>query len=215
MSPRLASKITSTEATLPIRGGRRPGFSLTEFVIAMGLASIVVIVLVTISLTTGRSLSEMFNYVDLDHYNRIALDTMSRDLRQVRYLSSYQTNSVTFVDHNSNLLSFAYSPANRLLTRVQGGLTNTLLRDCDFLEFGIFQRTPQSNSFALYAATELTNCKVVSIKWSCSRSLFGVQANTEQGQTARIVLRNKKEDDASALYKVVGSLGGGKTGSTE
>jgi hypothetical protein len=180
----------------------------------MGLSCIVVIVLVTISLTTGRSLSEMFNYVDLDHYNRIALDTMSRDLRQVRFLSSYSSNSVTFVDQNSNLLSFAYSPTNRLLTRVQGGRTNTLLRDCDSLEFGIFQRTPQSNTFALYATTEPTNCKVVSIKWSCSRALFGVKANTEQGQTARIVLRNKKEDDASALIKVIGGLGGGKT-STE
>src|SRR6185295_7153586 len=113
--------------------------------------------------------------------------------------SSFKTNSISFVDQNSNTLSFAYSSTNRLLTRVQGGQTNTLLRDCDFLEFGIFQRTPQSNSFALYTASELTNCKVVSIKWSCSRSLFGVKANTEQGQTARIVLRNKKEDDSSKL----------------
>lgn len=201
MSPRLESRITSTE---PPRTAGRSGFSLTEFVIAMALTAIVAIVLVTISLTTGRTLSEMFNYIDLDHYNRIALDTMTRDLRQVRYLSSYQTNSITFVDHNSNSLSFAYSRTNRLLTRVQGGLTNTLLRDCDFLEFGIYQRTPQSNSFALYTATELTNCKVVSIKWSCSRSLFGIKANSEQGQTARIVIRNKKEDDASALRKVIG-----------
>ncbi|MEY2407448.1 MAG: hypothetical protein QOF48_118 [Verrucomicrobiota bacterium] len=183
--------------------------------VALGLTAIVAIVLVTISLTTGRTLSEMFNYIDLDHYNRIALDTMSRDLRQVRYLSGYTTNSIRFVDQNSNSLSFAYSATNRLLVRVQGGVTNTLLRDCDFLEFGVFQRTPQSNSFELYASTDITNCKVVSVKWSCSRSLFGLKANTEQGQTARIVIRNKKEDDAARLVKVLGTLGGGKTGSTE
>ena len=211
MSRRLESRITFTEPPGP---AGRPGFSLAEFVVAMGLTALVVIVLVTLSLTTGRTLSEMFNYIDLDHYNHIALDTMTRDLRQVRFLSSYQTNAISFIDHNSNSLGFAYSPASRLLTRVQGGRTNTLLRDCDFLEFGIYQRTPQSNSFALYTATELTNCKVVSIKWSCSRSLLGVKANTEQGQTARIVIRNKKEDDPAALLKVIGSPGG-KAGSNE
>ena len=169
--------------------------SLAEVVVGLGISSLLLIVLVTISLTTGRSLAEMFHYVDLDHYNRIALDVMTRDMRQVRFLSAYQTNSISFTDHRSNTLTFAYSSTNRLLTRVQAGRTNTLLKDCDFLRFDIYQRTPQSNSYSLYTATALTNCKVVSVTWSCSRSLFGLKANTELGQTARIVIRNKKEEE--------------------
>jgi len=189
MSVSPASRITSIDR----RRRRQSALSVAEVVVALGLTGILLIVLVTISLTTGRSLAEMFHYVDLDHYNRIALDVMTRDLRQVRYLSDYQTNSVSFVDHSSNTLTFAYSPTNRLLTRVQAGRTNTLLKDCDFLRFEIYQRTPQSNSYTLYTASQLTNCKVISVTWSCSRSLFGLKANTEQGQTARIVIRNKKE----------------------
>jgi hypothetical protein len=201
----MESKITSTD---PRRRPARAGVTLVEFVISMGITAIVALALVAISMTTGRSLSEMFNYIDLDHYNRIALDTMTRDLRQVRYLSSYQTNAVSFMDQYSNTLSFVYSPTNRLLTRVSGGKTNTLLRDCDFLRFGIYQRTPQSNSWNLYTASELTNCKVVSVSWSCSRSMFGLKANTEQGQTARIIIRNKKEENTpDAVLKIINASG--------
>lgn len=192
MSVSPASRTTSIERR---RDRRRRGLSLAEVVVGLGISSFLLIVLVTISLTTGRSLAEMFHYVDLDHYNRIALDVMTRDLRQVRYLSQYQTNSVSFVDQRSNTLTFAYSPTNRLLTRIHAGRTNTLLKDCDFLRFDIYQRTPQSNTYALYSASALTNTKVVSVTWSCSRSLFGLRANTELGQTARIVIRNKKEEE--------------------
>lgn len=206
MLPRVESKITSTD---PRGRLARAGVSLAEFVIAMGVTAIVALALVAISVTTGRSLSEMFNYIDLDHYNRIALDTMTRDLRQVRFLSSYQTNAVSFIDQYSNTLSFVYSPTNRLLTRVSAGRTNTLLRDCDFLQFGIYQRTPRSNSWDLYTASELTNCKVVSVTWSCSRAILGLKANTEQGQTARIIIRNKKEDlDPNAPWKMDGTFRG-------
>lgn len=192
MSVSPASRTTFTDLR---RRARQSALSVAEVVVALGLTGVILIVLVGISLTTGRSLAEMFNYVDLDHYNRIALDIMTRDLRQVRYLSDYRTNSISFVDHGSNTLTFTYSPTNRVLTRVQAGRTNTLLKDCDFLRFDIYQRTPQSNSYALYTAGDPTNCKVVSVTWSCSRSLFGLKANTEQGQTARIVIRNKKEEE--------------------
>lgn len=204
MSPSPESRTTSTEAH---RRALQSALTLAEAVIALGIAGVILIVLVTISMTTGRSLAEMFNYVDLDHNNRIALDVMTRDLRQVRYLTAYQTNSISFLDHDSNTLTFAYSPTNRLLTRAWTGRTNTLLHDCDFLRFDIYQRTPQSNTYALYTASDLTNCKVVSITWSCSRSIFGIKANTEQGQTARIVIRNKKEEED----QVGGAGGAGNT----
>ena len=166
-----------------------------ELLMALGLTGIIVLVIVALSVATGRSLAEMFNYVDLDHSNRIAIDVMSRDLRQVRYLSVYNTNSVSFVDKDLTTLSYVYSPSARLLTRVKGGQTNTLLQDCDSLKFALYQRTPQSNSYNLYAISDITNCKVVSVTWSCSRTVLGIKANTEQAQAARIVIRNKKEEE--------------------
>jgi hypothetical protein len=173
----------------------RSGLSLFELLVALGLAGIVLAVLVALSVSTGRSLAEMFNYVDLDHSNRIAIDVMSRDLRQVRYLASYSTNAVSFVDKDLTTLTYTYSPAARLLTRVKGGQTNTLLDDCDSLKFALYQRTPQSNSYNLYPISDLTNCKVVSVTWSCSRKVLGIKRNSEQAQAARIVIRNKKEEE--------------------
>lgn len=170
------------------------GLTLVEVVIALGVSGVVLLVLVALSVNSGRSLAEMVNYVDLDHHNRIALDVMTRDLRQMRFLSDYQTNSVSFVDEAGRTLFLGYSPARRTLTRVYGGQTNTLLKDCDYLRFDVFQRTPRTNSYVLYPATALTNCKVLTVTWTCSRSLFGLPANNEAAQTARIVLRNKQEE---------------------
>jgi hypothetical protein len=165
-----------------------------EVVVALGICGVILLVLVNLSVSSGRSLAEMVHYVDLDHHNRIALDVMTRDVRQMRHLSDYRTNAISFMDHDNQVLTFDYSPGDRTLTRIHAGRTNTLLKDCNFLRFDIYQRTPRTNSYALYPATELTNCKVISITWNCSRSLFGLPANNEQAQTARIVMRNKRED---------------------
>lgn len=183
-----------TISTSLFRRAGRAGVTLPEFLISLGLAGIVMLVIVALSVSTGRSLAEMFNYVDLDHSNRIAIDVMSRDLRQVRYLSSYTTNAISFVDKDLSTLSYIYSPATRSLTRIKNGQVNTLLDDCDSLKFALFQRTPQSNNFDLYPISAVTNCKVISVTWSCSRKVLGIKANSEQAQAARIVIRNKKEE---------------------
>lgn len=167
---------------------------MAEVVVALGVSGVVLLALVGLSVNSGRTLAEMVNYVDLDHHNRIALDVMTRDVRQMRFLSEYRTNAVSFVDEGGRTLSLIHAPAQRTLSRVYGGQTNTLLKDCDFLRFDIFQRTPQTNSTALYPATALTNCKVLTVTWNCSRPLFGLPANHEAAQTARIVLRNKQEE---------------------
>ena len=166
--------------------------SLMEVVIAVALTTMVGTALLILSSSTGRSLAEMVNYVDLDHENRVALDNLTRELRQVRYLTSFSASSVTCSDKDGADVSYVYSPGGRTLMRVKNGLSTQLLDQCDQLRFGIYQRTPQSNSYNLISTT-MTNCKVITVTWSCSRSLFGRKINTEQGQTARIVIRNKKE----------------------
>lgn len=192
MSAAPACRTTSTDPAQQPRA--TAGFTLAEVVVALGVAGIIAAALVTLAVSSGRSLAEMINYVDLDHHNRIALDVLTRDVRQMRYLSQQDTNAISFVDQNGQVLTLGYSSRDRTLTRTYGAQTNTLLKDCDFLRFDIFQRTPRTNSFTLFPAGALTNCKVLTVTWSCSRSLFGLPANQEAAQTARIVLRNKRED---------------------
>jgi hypothetical protein len=183
-------KITSTK-----RGVRATasGMTLAEVVIAVALAAMAATTLLILSASTGRSLAEMFNYVDLDHVNRVALDNMTKELRQVTYITSFSPTAISFMDKDGTPLSFVYSPAGRTLSRVKNGQSQALLVQCDQLQFAIYQRNPIADTFDLVPVTQLTNCKVVKITWSCSRKLFGRITNTEQGQSARVVIRNKKQ----------------------
>jgi Tfp pilus assembly protein PilW len=171
----------------------RSGVTLTEFVIAAGLSGLVASALLILAVSTGRSIAEIVNYVDMDHANRVALDTMTREMRQVRTITSLSSNAVVFVDRDGATVAYNYSPQNRALTRVQGLETKTLIDHCNSLRFGCYQRTPASNKYDLIPTSAITNTKVITITWSCSRQLFGLHSNTEQGQTAKIVIRNKKE----------------------
>jgi len=161
--------------------------------VAVALTSIFMTVMVSISLSTGRSFAEIVNYVDLDHINRLAIDNLSREIRQVKFLTSFDPARLTFVDNDNQQLTYEFSPTDRCLTRTKDDVTSLVLSDCDSLQFAMFQRTPLTNSYNLIPVTEATNCKVISITWSCSRSLFGRRANTESAQVARIVLRNKQQ----------------------
>jgi len=171
---------------------RGAGFNLIEFVFAMGITSLFVMAIVSISVTTGRSFAEMVNYVELDQNNRTALDNLSREIRQVNFLSSYDATHLVFSDNDGQPLTYAYSPTDRALTRTKNGATTLLLTGCDSMKFDLYQRSPETNSYDLIAVTNATNCKALTITWSCSRSVLGARANNEAAQVAKIVLRNKQ-----------------------
>jgi hypothetical protein len=167
--------------------------SLIELVVSLALGAMAGGAVLILTAHTSRSFVDMVNYVDLDHANRIALDTMTRELRQVTELTSFSPTALTFSDKDGQPLSYQYSPAARSLVRIKGGQKTEVLKQCDALSFAIFQRTPLSQNYALIPATSPAICKVITVTWSCSRTVFGTKANTEQGQAAKIVIRNKKE----------------------
>src|SRR5439155_25009794 len=115
------------------RFSSQAGFTLVEFMIAVGLAALFATVLVSITLTTGRSFAEIVNYVDLDNYNRIALDNINREVRQVNCLTGFEPNRLTFIDNDNQPLTYDYTPASGILTRTKNGATTLLLRGCDDL----------------------------------------------------------------------------------
>jgi Tfp pilus assembly protein PilW len=160
--------------------------------IAMMLVGLVAGAVVAISVSSGRSFAEIMNYIDLDRENRVVVDKLTRDVRQMAFLSKIETNALTFVDLNGSAVRYEYSPATRLLVRTSNGQQTTMLTECDSLSFGAYKRVPMTNSFVLNPVTEATNCKVVSVTWSCSRSMLGIRRHKEAAQTARIVLRNKQ-----------------------
>jgi Tfp pilus assembly protein PilW len=173
------------------------GMTMVETMIALGISSVVLLAICSLSVFTARSFLALTNYDSLEKYSRSALDVMSREIRQTRTLIDYQTNRLVFQDYDgaTNLIYF-WDPYNHILTRQKAGATTVLLTNCDSLTFNVFQRNPKEN-FAFYPATnnntgnfEASMCKLINVTWTCSREIRGEKANTESVQTAKIVMRN-------------------------
>jgi Tfp pilus assembly protein PilW len=190
MFAKAACKTTSTSRRARANSA---AFSLVEMVVAMGLAMLLGTGILILSLHTGRSMADMVSYVDLDHSNRMAMDRMSKEIRQVSEVTSFSSNAVTFIDKDGTPLSYIYSPAERTLTRVKDNVPATLLEQCDKLTFAVYQRTPLAGRYDLIPATSPSKGKVLTVTWKCSRSILRANATTEQGQTAKIVIRNKRQ----------------------
>ncbi len=169
---------------------RHQAFSLVEVMVASGLAGLVAAAIAMLSFFTSRSFVAATNYTDMALLSRMALDNMSRTIRQSRQVTAYSTNSITLLDENGNSVQYALNPSTGSMVHVTGGVTNTYLTGCNSLQFWIFQRTPKSNSFACYDPAYVTNAKLVQVTWSCSRQIFGANVNNEVVESASICLRN-------------------------
>lgn len=166
------------------------GFTLIELMVASIIGVMVVIVLVMMLFYTSRSFAAIFNYVDLDQYSRKALDRMSMEIRQADRLVSSSTNHLAF-SYNGGTLTYTYSPQNRTLVRTWGSQRETLLTECDSLQFSIFQRNPIGGTYDVYPTGVPDTTKLVQLAWVCSRKILGQRVNTESVQSAKFVLRKQ------------------------
>lgn len=165
-------------------------FTLVEVLVATGVAGIVVVVIATLAFFTSRSFVAATNYSDMALASRMALDNVSRTIRQARQVTACTTNSITLVDASGANVQYSFDSSAHKLLCVAGNVTNTYLTGCDSLQFWIYQRTPISNQFACYTPASVTNAKLVQVTWSCSRQIFGAHVNNEVVESASICLRN-------------------------
>jgi len=173
-------------------------FSLIEVLIASGITTLVVLVICALTLHSSRSFAAIFNYVDLDDSNQIAMDQLSRDVRQAMRLKSCTTNvttklvdSITLEDADGTDLVYTYFQKQGTLMRTRAGRSRAVLKGCDKLAFNLAQRNTYTGGYDVYAASSPATCKVINISWSCSRKIMGNKENTESMQTARIVIRKQ------------------------
>jgi hypothetical protein len=180
------SKLTSTK-----RSRNSSGFVLAEVLVSFGITALLMVALASVALFSGRSFAALANYVDLDDHNRLAIDQLTRDLRQANRVVTATTNSITMQDSDGVDIVYSYSAVDRTLTRVKGGVSSVLLRECERLAFSLGQRNAVGGSYDVYPAASAATAKVVNVAWLCSRSILGVKENTESVQTARIVIRKQ------------------------
>jgi len=158
--------------------------------VAASLGLLAALAIVTVGFYTSRSFVAMANYVNMDQRSQLALDKMSKEIRQARRLTAFSPTSLTMLDVTNSPVQFVYDSDSRKLFRVAGGVTNAYLTDCDSLNFEMFQHTVKSNTFQCYQPAYLTDAKVIQVTWVCSHKILGAKANTESVQSAQIALRN-------------------------
>ena len=173
--------------------------SLVEMMIALGLGSLVLTVAMAVTFQSSRSFATMTNYVELDRTSRNALDRMSCDIRQADKLTSFSTNQLVFqtTDPSSgatNSLTYNYAPGNKTLSRTLNGETTVLLKGCNLWTPKMYQRNTVTNTFDQYVVEDTNRpdlCKALVLTWSCSRTVPGSPVNTENIQSAKIVIRRQ------------------------
>jgi prepilin-type N-terminal cleavage/methylation domain-containing protein len=168
---------------------RQSAFTLIEVMIASTLSVILAAIIAIFFFFSLRSFAAMTNYADMNTRSQMALDKMSKDIRQARGLTAYSINSLTFKDVNNNDLTFVYT--NGLLNRISGGVTTTYLTNCDSLQFWIYQHTPISNTFECYVPADATSARVIQMTWHCSRKIMGTKSTTETVESSTISIRNR------------------------
>jgi Tfp pilus assembly protein PilW len=171
---------------------RQAGLGLVEFLVGLGVGSLVIIGLSQLTFFTGRSFAALANYADLDQYSRNALDQMIYKIRQADELKEFNTNKLVLSYMGTNTLTYFYSPSAKTLTETIDDKSKVLLKGCDVLTFSIFQRNTAAGTYDQFPAT-LTNsaAKLVQITWTCSRNILAARFNTESVQSAKIVIRNQ------------------------
>jgi prepilin-type N-terminal cleavage/methylation domain-containing protein len=171
---------------------RHAGFTLVEVMVASSLGLVVTAAILSLSYYSTRSFVAINNYLDLNRYDQLALDQITRDIRQATAVSAFPSaTNITLLDYSGQPLQYLFDPNARTLVRVKGGQQTTYLTDCDALTFALFQRTPMSNTFDCYNVAGSTNAKLVELSWTCSRTILGAKVNSETMQSSKIALRRK------------------------
>lgn len=181
----------------------RSGLSLAETAVAVGVGSLVLLVVGALSAYALRSFVAMGNYASLNANGRLALDRITRDVRQATgVLGCAQSGDTRWIQFSTMdpaiNLKYVWRAEERTLVCETEGREIVYLTECDDWKFDLYQRTPipgATNAFFpatnAAGAMDLNICKLVDMQWKCSRSLLGRQYNTDSMQNARLVLRNR------------------------
>ena len=181
-------------------------FTLIEISVAIAVGSIVLAAVATLTMYAAKASLAMVNYTDLDSKSRYALDVITREIRQSTGLLAYSTNqsaqSLTLTNANqAAAITLTYSPDTRKVVMSKTGESDlTALTECDTWNFALYQRTPYitTTNVLYYPATngsgvmDVNLCKLISLSWKCSRTIFAQKVNTESVQAAQIILRSKQ-----------------------
>ena len=181
-----------SRATAPSRQQRAlAGMSTVEMMVAVGIAVVLPTQVCALWYYSSRSFAAQAAYTALDQDSQRALDRLSKDVRQALDITSFDTTRIVLRDFDTQPLEFRLS--GRTLQRIKGTSRSTLLSNVDSLQFSMYQRTPMAGVWDQFATTNLATCKLIEVRWKCSRKLHPLAPQTtEYMQSAKIVIRSKQ-----------------------
>jgi type II secretory pathway pseudopilin PulG len=178
---------------------KHAAWTLVEMMVAVGVFSIAGIALATIFVFSIRSFAALTNYAALDKQNRYAMDYITREIRQAQKVLNYTTNgssSITILNGDGQNVTYTFNSLSKQMIRNDGSGNQVLLTNCNLLQFTLYTRAPITNSFDSYpvAVNNWTQTvKVVQFTWKTSTTLPNSQVNSENVQTARVVIRKQQD----------------------
>jgi prepilin-type N-terminal cleavage/methylation domain-containing protein len=179
----------------------RQGWTLMEMMVAVGIFSLGGAALMGLYLFSVKSMASMYNYSVLDQRNRQAMDLLTREIRQSKKVLDFKTNSITILAANDDgstgpVVTYKFVPTTKKMLRTSGGTSNVLLDNCNLLSFQLFTRCPSNEVFGSFpvAINNWSNTvKVLQLSWKTSMALPSGIVNSENIQTARIVIRKQQD----------------------
>ncbi len=180
-------------------------FSFVEMLVAVAIGTVVIGVVLSLAIVTSWHFATIYNYTYMDDENGNTLNKLSKEIRNSTALVSFSTNNPVTLQltntYGPDGATITFNPAKSLLTLTKPGQNPvTLLSDCTAFSFSLFNRYPlvNSNTCTFYLSTNSTTgrldptfTKVINLTWQCTRKVLGSKLNTEEVQTAQVMLRNQ------------------------
>ena len=162
------------------------GMTLAELMVAIAVGSLILIVMAQVFMTSTFSFAAVGNYVSMGYNSRLALDQMTRGIRQAGDLVEFSPTRLKFAlqGQTNSFLVYDWDAQSGQLTESNTGNTKVLLTECDQLAFSM-----RDSLFA--PTTALAKGKGISVTWKCSRTILGRKTTTDDMQQALIIMRNK------------------------
>lgn len=171
------------------------GWTLVEMMVAVAIFGISAAAMTSLYWFGITSFCSLTNYAALDAANRLAMDSMTSEIRGAQQVINYSTNpaSITFVNQSNITVSYTFTANNTQLTRNDGIETAVLLTNCDLLAFHLFSRCPYNGvwgSFPIATNSWSNTVQVLQFTWKTAMSLPQGVVDSEDVQTAYIIIRN-------------------------
>lgn len=175
---------------------RSAGSGIVEYLIVIGIVSILVLVVTSLFMSSTTQIARAFNYCDMNASSQLAMDSLSRDIRNA-------TRVISCTNHGSHVeleleeldgtnLMYIYNPNNKTLRRRGKDMgTTVLLRQCESLTFSLGKRS-LTGGFDIVPNASAAECKVVNVSWKCGRAVLGQSGARENATTGQIVIRRQR-----------------------